>query len=134
MASSIVDTRVSLHLARWRAAMHWRRLVDEALAPFQLTLTQWLVLDATLALTLELGDAVSQKQVSERTGLDKVTVSQRMQSLERRHYVDRAPDFIWPAWRVRVTEKGVRAVEESRSLVEAACARAEQMWHAHKRA
>jgi DNA-binding MarR family transcriptional regulator len=106
--------------------MRWRRLVDEALAPLRMTLTQWLVLEATLALTRELRDAVSQKQISERTGFDKVTVSQRMQTLERNGYVDRAPDIIWPAWRVRVTDKGVLALEDARDLVDAVSARLRQ--------
>jgi DNA-binding MarR family transcriptional regulator len=113
--------------------MHWRRLVDEALAPLRLTLTQWLVLEATLTLTRKQRDAVSQKQVSERTGLDKVTVSQRMQSLERNGYVDRAPDFIRPAWRVRVTDKGALALEDARDLVEVASARADEMGRPPKR-
>jgi DNA-binding MarR family transcriptional regulator len=107
-------------IARWRAAMRWRRLVDEKLAPVGLSLTQWLVLESSLALSEESGDAVSQSQIARRVEFDKMTVSKLMIALERRGFVSRGPDLAGPAYRIIVTSTGRRAVFAGRRQIEAA--------------
>ena len=50
--------------ARWLAVVRWRRAVERVLAPYGLSFTQWLVLDATRYLIAEKGAAVNQNEVS----------------------------------------------------------------------
>ena len=106
--------------ARWLAAMRWRRRVEKALAQSGLTFTQWQVLDATAVLVVETGDAVSQNQVSERTQLDRNTVSQVMRTLEQKRLVSRGPCCIGTSWRVFQTERAVSVLNALRGAVEAA--------------
>jgi DNA-binding MarR family transcriptional regulator len=107
----------------WFRAMRWRREVDRELAGASLTYTQWLVLEAIEDLTKELRDAVSQSAIAVRIELDKMTVSQVMRTLCARNLADRAPAVGRPAYRVILTARGRRAVQEGRVCVEAASRR-----------
>jgi MarR family transcriptional regulator, organic hydroperoxide resistance regulator len=110
-------------IERWRTAQRWRRLVDTELASADLTLTRWLLLEATDALTRESGNAVSQRAVADRAEFDAMTVSQVMRGLEERGWVDRGPSPSGPAYRIVVTASGRTAVAEGRARIEAASAR-----------
>lgn len=107
----------------WRMGLRWRRQVEAELAETGFTFTQWLVLDATNAAIAETGDAVSQNTVAAHADIDKMTVSQVMRTLEDRGLVDRGPNSEGPAYRIWVTNKGRRALQEGRARVEAASAR-----------
>lgn len=97
-------------LERWREAQRWRRRADAELASMGLTLTQWLVLEATAALVRQSGDAVSQKDVSGRVELDKMTVSQVMSVLDAKGLVNRGPSYEGLAYRILVTARGKAVV------------------------
>src|SRR5688572_6210827 len=73
----------------WRAAMRWRRVIELELARFDLTLAQWLVLDALAKLIATERDAVSQAKVAAHLEMDRVTLSQVMRLLDRRGLVSR---------------------------------------------
>jgi MarR family transcriptional regulator, organic hydroperoxide resistance regulator len=100
--------------ALWRAAMQWRRIVDARLAPLGLTHAQLLTL---LALTAEIehsGDAVPQRAVAQRAGLDPMTTSQLLRKLEVRSLVDRGPHGTDARrWRVLVTPRGQRLLRSA---------------------
>src|SRR5262245_47169094 len=78
-------------LQHWLAALRWQRRVDEALARFDLSFAQWLVLDCLETIHRETGAAVSQVQVSRRLEFGKGSVSRWMVRLDRRGLVDIAP-------------------------------------------
>ena len=105
----------------WRAAQRWRRRIDRALAPFELTLTQWLVLRSTAVLVDESDDATSQTAVAARAQIDPMSVSRVMQGLEVRGLVDRGPEFSGPAYRVFVTASGKRVLATATKRVLEAC-------------
>jgi DNA-binding MarR family transcriptional regulator len=107
-------------IQRWRAAQHWRRSVERELNALDLTLTRWLVLEATEATTRESADAVSQRAISDRAEIDPMTVSQVMHSLEKRGWVDRGPSASGLACRVLITASGKSILHEGRARIEAA--------------
>lgn len=109
---------VGIHL--WRAAARWRRHAERELADVDLTLAQWLVLDATHALITEMGDAINQSQVAARLEQDRMTVSQVMRALARKGLIDRGPDLLSSAYRIWVTASGIRALARGRERIEAA--------------
>jgi DNA-binding MarR family transcriptional regulator len=109
-------------LHRWRRAMHWRRGVEAALRPLGLTLAQWRVLDGLATLIRETGDAVSQVQVARRLEMDKSTLSQVMDVLVRRQFIDRDLSYSSPAYRIYLTELGKGTAAEGRARVETASA------------
>jgi DNA-binding MarR family transcriptional regulator len=113
------ETPGSVCLRHWREASRWRKLVDKELAPLGLSLTEWIVLDATLQLVRKTGDAVNQNQVARHTSLQPMVVSNAMQKLDRRGFVSRGPDCMQFAWRVFVREPGVEAVVKGRARIEA---------------
>src|SRR5262245_58872434 len=93
-------------------AQSWRRAVDKDLRTLDLTVTRWLVLDATAASIRLLGDAVSQREVARYADLNEMTVSHVMWRLEKRGWVDRDIDSLIPAWRVILTSRGRQVLEE----------------------
>ncbi len=92
--------------ARWLAALRWRRAVQRVLAPYQLSFTQWLVLDATQFLILAKGDAVNQNDVAAHLQMSRKTVSDAMIALANKDLVSRGPDMHMPAWRIFVFDEG----------------------------
>jgi DNA-binding MarR family transcriptional regulator len=118
----------------WRAAMHWRRVVEAELAGLDLTLAQWLVLQALSELVATQGDAVSQAKVAAHLEMDRVTVSQIMRLLDRRGLVSRGPDLTGPALRIWVTAAGGRLLARAKPRFEAASARALRQVSMHEAA
>ena len=113
-------SRGEVGIQRWRAAQRWRRSVERELNAVDLTLTRWLVLEATEACTRESADAVRQREISQRAELDPMTVSQVMHSLEKRSWVDRGPSASGLAYRVLITARGKNVLGEGRARIEAA--------------
>ncbi|HET9930860.1 MAG TPA: MarR family transcriptional regulator [Polyangiaceae bacterium] len=111
----------SAYLAAWR----WRREVELALRPLDLTFTQWLVLDATASAISELEDdhAVSQREVAEFCELDPMTVSQVMTTLALRGLVDRGPSATGRSYRIILSASGRRTLQSAASHIKAATER-----------
>ena len=105
--------------AQWLAAMRWRRGVEQALAAVGLTFTQWQILDAIRRLIAETEDAVNQNEIAAEVELDRSTVSQVMRTLEQKQLVDRGPSATGLAWRVFLTRRAIRLLNEHRSKLEA---------------
>lgn len=106
-------------VARYLAALRWRRQAEEGLRALQLTLTQWLVLDALDAIRRESGDAVSQREVGIYLALGKATVSSLMLQLAQRALVDRGPGYDARQSRIYLTARGRQLLEKG-----APCSRA----------
>jgi DNA-binding MarR family transcriptional regulator len=101
-------TNVAFHL--WHAALRWRAQVSESLAPIGLTHTQFFLLSAIHALGHE-GTVATQRLAAERAGLDPVSTSQLMKSLQRSGLVERTDHpSDTRAWQLRLTRAGERQV------------------------
>lgn len=98
--------------ALWREAMRWQRTADATLKGFELTHTQFLLLSATLDLTDECEDAVTQIAIGKFAGLDPATTSRLVPALCARDLLDRGPTMgDARAWRVILTDRGRALVQ-----------------------
>jgi DNA-binding MarR family transcriptional regulator len=122
VAGSTVEAHGSgdgqLWVQRWLAAMRWQRRVEGALARFDLSLYQWLVLDCLATIHRETRDAVSQVQVCRCLGLGKASVSRLMTRLDRRGLTDIAPAWPTREYRIYLTRAGRALHAEGCSVVE----------------
>jgi DNA-binding MarR family transcriptional regulator len=75
----------------WHATARWQRRVADALAPLQLTHTQFVLLAGTAWLEADAGRP-SQRELSEHAGTDTMTTSQVIRTLEERGLVQRDED------------------------------------------
>jgi DNA-binding MarR family transcriptional regulator len=116
------DLACKVWLRHWQRAMRWRRRVERDLRSLELTLAQWLVLDAMSTLFGETNDAVSQIQVARRLEMDKATLSQVMNGLDRRGLVDRGLSFPGPECRIYLTRIGAKLAARGRAVIAAASA------------
>jgi len=106
--------------ALWREAMRWQRTLDALLAPLRLTHTQYLALATADQVTEEARNAVTQRAIAERAGLDEVTTSRVTAVLSERGLLDRGPSTDRRAYRVVVTHKGRQLLRRAAADVEAA--------------
>jgi DNA-binding MarR family transcriptional regulator len=107
-----------LWVQRWLAAMRWQRRVEGALARFDLSFNQWLVLECLATLHRETGDAVSQVQVSRRLEFGKPSVSRLMARLDRRGLTDIAPAWPTKEYRIYLTRTGQELAARGGFVVE----------------
>jgi DNA-binding MarR family transcriptional regulator len=75
-------------LQLWRASMVWRRRIEEALAPHDLTHPQFVLL-ATIGWSVTVGAGLSQIELARTVGLDANTVSQVVRGLEAKGLIVR---------------------------------------------
>lgn len=95
----------------WQAATRWRRVVKRVLAPFGLTLRDFLVLEGVVQAAKALGrPEPSHTDVGVVTGIDKMTVSHAMAALERLGLVQRCSDD-GRSWALDLTAEGHRVRE-----------------------
>ena len=104
----------------WHATLRWQRAMAEALAPFDLTHVQFVL----LASTWWLADNVEpprQRDLAEHAGTDPMMTSQVVRVLEAKGLLVRAVD---PddrrAWRLSVTRRGSALARRAVAAVEAA--------------
>src|SRR5882724_4779333 len=117
------STTAARGFALWRQAMRWQRNVDAILVPLRLTHTQYLVLFTTQSVTDETRDAVTQRGIAERAGLDEVTTSRVVRSLSERSLLDRGDSLDRRAYRISVTQKGRQLLKRATPDVETASKR-----------
>ncbi|MDR6292413.1 MULTISPECIES: MarR family winged helix-turn-helix transcriptional regulator [Inquilinus] len=103
----------------WQASTAWRRAVEAALAPLDLTHPQFVVLAVTGWLTRD-GAAVAQVEIARFIRLDANTVSQVLKGLERRGLVSRRPGTDERAKSPAPTEAGADLLRQAVPAVEAA--------------
>jgi DNA-binding MarR family transcriptional regulator len=105
--------------ALWRAAMAWQRALDAALGPLGLTHTQYLVLSAAQECTAEARDAVAQRTIARKAGLDEATMSRIARTLDERKLFDRGGSADGRAWRILLTEEGKRKLRAAAPIARA---------------
>ena len=104
----------------WHATLRWQRAMVEALAPLDLTHTQFVLLASTWWLAEHDGPP-RQRDLAEHAGTDPMMTSQVVRTLEGKGLLARDVDHEdRRAWRLRLTPEGaalamkaVRAVEDA---------------------
>jgi DNA-binding MarR family transcriptional regulator len=104
-------------LKEWARLRDAGRDLNRVLRTLGTSFPQWRVLYATERLIRETGDCVSQKQVSERAGMDANTLCDVMRRLERKGLVNRAPDDMDFEYRVLVTEAGAALLKDAQGAM-----------------
>lgn len=103
--------------------MRWQRAIDAVLRPQGMTHARYLVLTAAEQATRDLGDAVAQRSIAARAGLDEVTTSRIARCLEEQGLLDRGPDGVDArTGRVIVTRRGRDLLRRARPRVDAVAA------------
>ena len=102
----------------WLKAVRWRRKVLAALAPTELTFTQWLVLEAIRELREESEEDPIQSEIAVRVELDRATITRVIQHLERRRLSNRGVDRHFAAWSVVLDERAEVRLRDYRQPIE----------------
>ena len=103
----------------WRATLRWQRMIAAALAPFELTHVQFVLLACAWWLN-EQGETPSQAAVARQAGTDVKMTSQVLRSLEARGLLERRPDASDArARRILATRKGKALAPKAIAAVEA---------------
>lgn len=113
----------------WHATLFWQRRITAALAPFDLTHVQFVLLACTWWLC-EHGDPPNQQAIAHQAGTDVKMTSQVLRTLERKGLVERHIDeFDTRSKRLTLTRAGftvarraVKAVEDVDAAVFGAAA------------
>ncbi len=104
----------------WRATLRWQRMIAAALAPFELTHVQFVLLACTWWAN-EGGERPNQAGIAARAGTDVKMTSQVLRALEARGLLERRPDADDARARVIVaTRKGKALAPKAIAAVEAA--------------
>ncbi len=74
----------------WQVSTLWQREIKKALQPFQLTHTQYVLLAVVEELS-EKGRAITQKEISDFSSIDVMTVSSAVRLLEKKWLLCRLP-------------------------------------------
>lgn len=105
----------------WRATLRWQREVTTALAPFELTHVQFVLLMSLWWLNHNTGEAPNQLSLARQAGADVKMVSQVVGRLEERGLVERTTDPAdTRAKLLRITRPGADLVGRARAAVESA--------------
>lgn len=104
----------------WHAMLRWQRATTTALAPLELTHSQFRLLAAVVWLATDLGRPASQREVAEHTGTDAMVTSQVVRTLESRGWLERlGDDRDARVWRLRATSEGRRRAVAAVGIVRA---------------
>lgn len=88
--SEITDHCESTGLLFWQVSMLWQRKIRDVLQPYMLTHTQFVIL-AVIEELGELSDCITQKNISDFSMIDVMTVSSTIRLLEKKGLVCRLP-------------------------------------------
>lgn len=78
----------SIGLLLWQAASNWRRQIETALKPLDLTHTQFILLTSIHELTYD-GTDVTQGELARHANLDNTMTSQMLRALEQKGLIER---------------------------------------------
>ncbi|MFF0345532.1 MarR family winged helix-turn-helix transcriptional regulator [Kribbella sp. NPDC004875] len=95
----------------WRLSMKWRVAVDRALEPRGLTHAQYVMLASLYGLERD-GQAPSQRELADHTGLEALYVSKLARSLDADGLIQRTRDAVdTRTMRLELTAKGRDTIE-----------------------
>lgn len=119
LATAYPDADSSPGLSLWRVTNAWQRAIRAALAPFELTHVQFVLL-ASLA-WLDHAEPVTQRDLAAHAGTDPMMTSQVLRALAAKGLITRTrhPDD-GRAWALTPTPEGARLASRANTAVEAA--------------
>jgi len=85
------DASDSPGLLLWRVSTRWAAAQRDALAPYDLTHTQFVLLASLLWLLRGRDEPVTQRELADFAGTDVMMTSQVLRTLETKGYVERRP-------------------------------------------
>lgn len=106
----------------WRVSIRWRRAIETALKPFDLTHPQFVILATTGWLTKE-GQKISQLDVSRLSGIDPNTISQILRGLQAKGLINRYHSHNEKGKNPNLTPEGVGRLSKALPAVEEADAK-----------
>ena len=104
------EKRWDAAMVLWRSARRFQRRAERIARLRGISFAAWQVLEVTERLIRETGDAVSQREVAQRAGVAKSSVSELMRGLELGGFVDGRPDGWGMCVRIWLTKSGERLV------------------------
>lgn len=108
----------SVGLLFWQASMLWQRHIRQALQPYDLTHTQFVIL-AVLEELSEQSVGITQKQIADFSMIDVMTVSSTVRLLEKKGLLCRLPNQKdTRAYSLSNTEKGRQYLKQAVAAVE----------------
>lgn len=118
LSSEFADASESPGLLMWRATNAWQAAQRQALAPFDLTHVQFVLLASLTWLGAEA--SVTQRDLAAHAGTDPMMTSQVLRTLEQKGLVVRAPHpSDGRARAVSVTDAGAALANRANTAVEA---------------
>lgn len=103
----------------WQVTNTWQRQQREALSKLNLTHAQFVVLAGVLWLNSQADSGVTQKQVSDFTKMDKMSISDLVATLLQKKMLKRQPSLRDKrAYSLSLTEKGCELVLQAIPIVE----------------
>jgi DNA-binding MarR family transcriptional regulator len=116
--SAFQNHEESIGLLFWQAATLWQRRIKEALQKFDLTHTQFVIL-AVIEELMEIGEPITQKNLSDFSLIDVMTVSSTVRLLEKKNLIQRLPHETDTRAKSLVnTKQGTTAVSQAIKEVE----------------
>ncbi|MCP1225068.1 MarR family winged helix-turn-helix transcriptional regulator [Sebaldella sp. S0638] len=117
-SSKFADGDQSVGLVFWRVSVLWQRKVKESLNQLGITHTQFVIL-ATVQELSENSIIATQKEISDFSSVDVMTVSSVLRLLEKNGYLERKPHpKDTRANIIIITPKGVETIHTAIPLVE----------------
>ena len=102
----------------WQVTMLWQKKINRVLDPFDLTLTQF-VLMASLGWLLKNQDAVTQVEIANHSNTDRMMVSKVLRTLQNKHYIERHEHPTdTRAKMITLTKDGEKILQQALKVVE----------------
>ncbi len=101
----------------WRVSTNWRRAIEDALKPLQLTHPQFVVL-ATVGWLTRNNETTTQVAVSRQAGLDPNTTSQVLKGLQAKGLIERVQKTDQRSKHPSLTQKGRAILSKALPSVE----------------
>lgn len=118
-ASRFKGPKESPGFTLWKVSNAWQRAIRAALAPLGVTHAQFVLLATAAWHSSKDGKPLSQRQLSERSGVDVMTTSQVVRALEEAGLVERSVHADDPRARaITVTAEGLAIVRRAIVVVE----------------
>ena len=93
-SSKFSDSNQSVGLVFWKVSVLWQRKIKESLNKIGITHTQFVIL-ATIQELSENGIIATQKEISDFSSIDVMTVSSVLRLLEKNEYIKRGSCNNW---------------------------------------
>ena len=118
-SSKFKESHQSVGLIFWKVSTLWQRKIKENLNKINLTHTQFVIL-ATIQELSERYEIITQKEISDFSSVDTMTVSSVLRLLEKKKFLTRTPHPTdTRANKIKMTSEGEKMIHIAIPVVEA---------------